>query len=207
MISNIQINRKCVGLVPSAAQSVDGVVDRLGGTSFRADLHAWLRGGRAKDQGVLCPVGEAASAPSPVDSDLHALYPLIVHTATPTWPRRGTKEVEEHRQWEDRLFSCYQNGFSAAAASHSSSICRHLEIVSPLLGAGTKGAPVGEAARVAANAIAAWLLKPSPRHPHEGNDVANIRVTVLLLVQSEEVGEAVKGCLGQTLGESDSEQR
>lgn len=191
-------------------------MDRLGGATYRADLHAYIRAEDSREAGtslhgdlckrdsdILCETGQARGVPSPAASELRALYAHVVHTATPIWPRTGEDGPEAHSQWRERLASCYRASLSEVGAFAMPGATRpaalkqlhvELDVVVPLLGAGTHGAPLHAAAAVAADAASEWLNGTA--QPGDMSELCRVR----WLVQSPETGAVVEQCLTTTLG-------
>eukprot|EP00434_Breviolum_minutum_P015548 symbB.v1.2.013691.t2/scaffold971.1/size148033/19 len=117
-------------------QVVDGRVHRMGGASLR----------EACDQlpecspGIKCPTGEAVVTEA--TENLKIFFHHIVHAVPPMYTSPD---------WERSLSRCWE-----AALEKAWSCRRAPTVASPLLGAGARGAPVGEAAQVGARAIATW---------------------------------------------------
>ena len=135
-------------LYPS--QVVDGVVHSLGGKALREMCEAVpARGEDAAGQPLRCDVGGVAVTSAPgFLTDLN--LDLIAHAVPPFW---------SDSDWEERLRSCYRQSLIE--------LCRHaqdstLHVAAPVLGAGARGAPEHEAARVATDELCKLLL-------HEGS--------------------------------------
>lgn len=131
-------------LYPS--QSVDGVIHALSGTALRDLLEAVpSRGADAAGQPLRCDVGDAVITPAVGGS--RDAFDWIAHAVPPFWS-------DEH--WESRLRSSFVNSLVG--------LCRRLPldaslwVASPLLGAGARGAPPEEAARVAVSELCAQVL-------------------------------------------------
>lgn len=120
------------------AQAVDGVVHRLAGSSLR-DLCAAIPAGA---DGVRCAVGSAVkTGPGALPH-----YGAVVHAVPPFWDDRNRD------LWAAALRDTYAAAF-LAADSGASSLARCIDVSTPLVGAGARGAPLSEAAAVAADAI------------------------------------------------------
>ncbi|CAL1167539.1 unnamed protein product [Cladocopium goreaui] len=117
-------------------QVVDGRVHRLGGSSLREACE------RLPDRspGVKCPTGEAVVTEA--TAGLRMYFEHIVHAVPPMYTSPT---------WERCLSLCWQAALEKAWSCGSAPT-----VTSPLLGAGARGAPVEEAARVGAKAIATW---------------------------------------------------
>lgn len=146
---------------------VDGMVGMLGGKELRRECAKLSVLGPAGSD-VRCPIGSAVRTGAP--GGLKALFGAIVHTVPPFFAR--TDAAEPAPEWRSALRRCWLSALEAAEPSAS--------IAAPLLGAGARGAPTEEAARVAADATAEWLRSPS------GAEARTARV-LHLTVQSEDV--------------------
>jgi len=128
-------------------QVVDGVVHRLGGKALR-DALARARPAAGTSR---CAVGDAVVTAA---AGALAEFDLIAHTPTPFWPREDATG-EAGRAWLTQLQSCYVA--SAGAIGRATEPNAPLMVAAPLLGAGAGGAPVADAARAAAGAVARML--------------------------------------------------
>lgn len=115
-----------------ASQCVDGVVGVEAGSQLRAacSLHV-------ETQGTVAVGGAAATVST---GRLAARYGALVHAVAPFW-------TDEN--WERLLLETYTSSFRRARELGLGSLAI------PLLGAGAKGAPISDAARVAAAAVMA----------------------------------------------------
>lgn len=125
-----------------APQCVDGVVGREGGRRLREACarHVETRG--------LVPVGGAASTVS--TGRLAKRYGAVVHAVAPFW---------SDENWENLLLDAYESSFQCARDLNLSFLAL------PLLGAGAKGAPISDAARVAAAAVERRSISINRDHP------------------------------------------
>ena len=159
--ANLKANHGWDILYPQ--QAVDGLVHLQGGDELRAALRRAAPVLEAHDSGdhLRCRVGEAvltsgvdgtgSKGPSGLPFD------AIVHTVPPFWPRGDDlKEPAARAQWADALRSCYTNSFRLAvefaAGLGRSGAAAGVAIATPVLGAGARGAPFAQAARVLADA-------------------------------------------------------
>eukprot|EP00401_Gymnodinium_catenatum_P033272 CAMPEP_0117516330 /NCGR_PEP_ID=MMETSP0784-20121206/31039_1 /TAXON_ID=39447 /ORGANISM="" /LENGTH=248 /DNA_ID=CAMNT_0005312173 /DNA_START=95 /DNA_END=838 /DNA_ORIENTATION=- len=150
------------------AQVVDGRVHALGGDGLRQACQAFPE----LEPGVRCRVGGAVVTPAV--GELQRFYSQIIHTVPPMY---GTPN------WSSALASCYSAALAAAWA-HGSPL---QAIASPLLGAGARGAPVAEAARVAARALVAAPAAGASRAP-----LATVGCIVCLAVREEAIAVQVE---------------
>ena len=116
------------------AQAVDGVVGVYGGKALR-EACARLP---LNASGERCGVGRAVATDAP-----GALrFDAVVHAVGPFW-------ATDH--WADELRSTYLSALRCADALGAGSF----DVATPLLGSGARGAPVADAAAVAADAAVA----------------------------------------------------
>lgn len=146
-------------------QTVDGLVGMLGGDALRRECSRLpARGG----SDVRCPPGEAVRTSAA--GGLSKLFGCIVHTVPPFYATDAAGRPSA--EWRALLRSCWLRALEEAGPGPL--------IAAPLLGAGARGAPIGEACRVAAGAVASWLLRaPAPDPPPGGR-------SLYLAVQTEE---------------------
>lgn len=123
-----------------ACETVDGTVTEYAGVEFERQVKALPLVGELsrEDYPIRCPTGEARRIPS-VGYLRHNFDSLILTVA----PFYG----HCHTRWHQDLTSAYMNAFQLA----------HGAVATPLLGAGARGAPVEEAAKVAATSILSFL--------------------------------------------------
>jgi O-acetyl-ADP-ribose deacetylase (regulator of RNase III) len=137
------ITEQQVGAVVNAANStllggggVDGAIHRRGGPAILAACQELRRtlypDGLATGEAVITTAGE-----------LPARY--VIHTVGPIWGRADGREAE-------LLAACYANSLALAVAAGLDSIAF------PSISTGAYGYPQAEAARVASQAISAFLL-------------------------------------------------
>jgi O-acetyl-ADP-ribose deacetylase (regulator of RNase III) len=115
-------------------QCVDGRVTAEGGRELR----------RALAQTAACPVGGAVRT----EAYHHLLdmgFRRIVHTVAP---------FHSDVDWANQLKKTYHSALTLAVGGNPRESERGVNILLPLLGAGACGAPVAEAARVGAEAVA-----------------------------------------------------
>jgi O-acetyl-ADP-ribose deacetylase (regulator of RNase III) len=121
-------------------QSVDGLVTELGGSSLAA----------ACERVPHVPTGGAALTPA--FGELLNSFSYIVHACAPFHPGEASGPGERAR-WRHLMRTCYHAAFDVA----------HVQglgvLAVPLLGAGARGAPVKQAAAVAAAAAVHWRPK------------------------------------------------
>lgn len=146
---------------------VDGMVSMLGGKELRRECAKLAVLGPAGSD-VRCPIGSAVRTGAP--GGLGALFGAIVHAVPPFFAR--TDADEPAPEWRTELRRCWLRALAVAEPSAS--------IAAPLLGAGARGAPTEEAARVAAGATAEWLWSVSGAEAHAAR-------VLHLTVQSEDV--------------------
>lgn len=125
--------------------------------------------------GVRCMTGTAVCTP-PAGQRLAELYQKIVHTVPPFYKQYAQADAEE------LLVRCYLAAFGEVwGPSHGTGTGRRLlegwfvagpedeaakkpwACATPLLGAGTRGAPLETAVRAAASASAMWIEEGSAR--------------------------------------------
>ena len=109
------------------SQSVDGVVDLMGGRSLARERSRVLQ-----ERGLLAP-GDAVLTPA-TERLLENKYRFVVHAVAPYWKAPA---------WAPRLTAAYEAALALCATSAAI----------PLLGAGARGAPIEEAAAIAARAV------------------------------------------------------
>ena len=186
---------------------MDGLVDRAGGASLRIELRRVAmrelqlrsdakRNNAALEEEVLCPVGHAVASAPPPGSSLRQSFSSVIHTATPIWPGDSPSEAA---QWRRDALSCYSSSLraaSAAAAQEENKSGVGSVLVSPLICAGTRGAPQEEAASVAAEAAAEWLKKAvsGTEAVLDGGGVRGL----WFAVQSEETAAEVLRCFKES---------
>jgi O-acetyl-ADP-ribose deacetylase (regulator of RNase III) len=122
-------------------QSIDGLVTEFGGEELRMTLEAVP----ADAHGRRAPVGTAVVTPA--SHELRELYTYLIHTCAPM------HRLLEPSEWQFQIRSAY---FAAFDAAHQGTFDT---IAMPLLGAGARGAPMGDAMRVAAGAAVSWRAK------------------------------------------------
>src|SRR2546423_1622247 len=137
------ITEQQVGAIVNAANSsllggggVDGAIHHRGGPAILAACQE-LRRTRYTDG---LPTGEAVITTA---GDLPARY--VIHTVGPIWMREGGREAE-------LLAACYANSLALAVKHGLESIAF------PSISTGAFGYPQPEAARVASQAVSAFLL-------------------------------------------------
>jgi len=118
------------------ASVVDGIVHQLGGTKLSVDCKQiyQIHGG--------CPTGTSAVT-SQGENSLLQCYDRIIHTAPPFYR-------SDHNS-NDLLKACYRSSFQLAFSYDD-----HVKVACPLIGAGARGFPLGEALTVAATESIAW---------------------------------------------------
>ena len=197
--------------IPGAEQCVDGLVDRAGGASLRSELRRVAmrelqlksaadkdKDAALEDEEVLCPVGHAVASAPPLGSSLRESFSVVVHTATPTWPPGCPSGAA---QWRKDALSCYGASLRAASAATQGEHKGNggCVVVSPLICAGTRGAPQEEAAKVAAEAAAEWLFSSSASSGTEAAAVDDGGIRGLwFAVQSEETAAEVLRCFKES---------
>jgi O-acetyl-ADP-ribose deacetylase (regulator of RNase III) len=137
------ITEQQVGAIVNAANStllggggVDGAIHQKGGPAILAACQELRR--------TLYPDGLATGeAVSTTAGELPARY--VIHTVGPIWGRADGREAE-------LLAACYSNSLALAVAQGLDSIAF------PSISTGAYGYPQDEAARVASQAISAFLL-------------------------------------------------
>lgn len=122
-----------------ACQVVDGAVHEAGGRELLQALASLP----ADATGRRCREGHAVSTPSP--DGLRKNFAALVHTVPPFF---------SSAQWEALLESCYERSLGLIPPAATT-------VAFPLLGAGARGASVGEASRVAAAMLTRWQRPPS----------------------------------------------
>lgn len=124
-------------------QVVDGMVGILGGAELR---RACSRLPTVSADGARCAIGEAVSTPA--FGKLRQYYARIVHTVAPFHTRADKTPTPD---WALLLERCWHSSLAQASDAQT--------IVAPLLGAGARGAPLRDAATVAARATVGWLTE------------------------------------------------
>ena len=125
------------------AQTVDGLVHQHGGRRLRellAEAAPVLELRSHDDDHVRCRVGDAVLTAAPPTLP----YDVIAHTPPPFW---GDAE------WEDRLTGSYASALRVATRAAAGAGKTSLLLATPIMGAGARGAPTREAARVLARAL------------------------------------------------------
>mmetsp|Transcript_24976 Transcript_24976/g.49646 ORF Transcript_24976/g.49646 Transcript_24976/m.49646 type:complete len:177 (-) Transcript_24976:78-608(-) len=151
--------------------TVDGLVHELGGwqLALRLKFLPCVVGDEK------CPVGHAVSS-SPGGAELRQKYDRIVHAVPPFF--------EHHPDPELFLRKCYRASLWSAFSPVED---RPLRVASPLLGAGARGYPAGDAAKIAASESVRW------RESAEGEKVLAFGVpdmeTAEALVRAVELAE------------------
>lgn len=117
-------------------QVVDGLVHATGGREMlqMCQLLPEL------EPGVRCRVGSAVSTPA--TGELRQSFAHVVHTVPPMYAAVN---------WKVQLARCYEAALSVASCP----TVQARTLASPLLGAGARGAPFAEAAKVAVETLAA----------------------------------------------------
>jgi len=127
---------------------------------------------------------------TPATGALEQSYRHILHTVPPIF---GVAEGKDPRAWEQLLLSCYASALQAAREAGSCSLA------CPLLGAGARGAPLVDAARVAAQALtAAPLTMPGGDHGHSRPE-ASFLPGAELVVRFAVVDDAAAGAVEEAL--------
>ena len=120
-------------------QVLDGQIHEECGVELLKYLQSLPERSSVKDaagQVVRCPVGIAVR--SPAFGPLKSFFRSIVHTVAPFYG---------DLLWENKLTKCYINSFKLLWEEHKDE-----KVATVLLGAGCRGIPISEAARVAAKA-------------------------------------------------------
>ena len=154
-------------------QAVDGLVTELGGPELRAACEAH----------GACEAGSAVVTAA--FGELLVCYQHIVHTVAPFY---GSPE------WAAQLRGAYRAAFAAAASLETPASV----IAVPLLGSGARGAPMGEAAAVAASALLPWgpWGRPAAGHGKGGIDC------VRFATQDDQRADALLAALQPVLSSS-----
>jgi O-acetyl-ADP-ribose deacetylase (regulator of RNase III) len=119
-------------------QAIDGLVTEFGGEELRLALDAVP----ADANGSRAPIGTAVVTPA--CHELRELYTYLIHTCAPMY------RLVEPPTWERQIRAAYFAAFDTASSRGWDTIAV------PLLGAGARGAPLGDAMRAAAGAAVAW---------------------------------------------------
>ncbi|KAK3239501.1 hypothetical protein CYMTET_50575 [Cymbomonas tetramitiformis] len=143
-------------------QVVDGRVTLLGGSGLRQHLTQLPVG----EDNARCAEGDAVFTPA--FGDLVPRFKYLVHTVPPFYSNPA---------WSSLLHQCYLRALEEALKRGS------LTCVTPLLGAGARGAPVSCASQVAVEAAFTWCSEASTdsREPQ----------VLCLAVLGEEVAQTV----------------
>jgi len=123
------------------SQSVDGVLDVQGGASLAQERSRIVR-----ERGPLEP-GDATMTPA--TGRLRETCRFVVHAVAPYY--------SSHSTWTVQLERAYAAALDLSLSSSSSSSPSSAAL--PLLGAGARGAPVDEAAAVAARALVSFCRR------------------------------------------------
>jgi O-acetyl-ADP-ribose deacetylase (regulator of RNase III) len=135
--------RNLYGEVCYPSQAIDGLVSEFGGPELRLALDAVPP---VDASGRRCPVGHAVATPT--FWELRELYDALVHAVPPFYPHREADPPTE--AWSEQLEGTYRAAFDAARRFGFTTLAV------PLLGAGSRGAPLEEAVRVAARSTIGW---------------------------------------------------
>jgi len=102
--------------------------------------------------GIRCRQGAAVTTPA--FGELRTCYSYVVHAVAPDYAAHettsGATSGVRHDEWRSSLLGCFLAAFGEADA-HALQV-----LAVPMLGAGARGAPLEEAASVAAEAAATW---------------------------------------------------
>ena len=206
------------------AQVVDGVVRALGGKA----LAIACRNVPQISPGVRVATGSAVCTP-PGSERLAELYQTIVHTVPPFYKQYANSQEADglllasylsafaqlsslHAQrrvsWNDiNTWSLWQGwrreGFGKEGQVGSmTNVSLGISLATPLIGAGTRGAPLEAATRVAALAAAEWLkdgeglITHTPSAAVEGEEGGGEQENVLLFgVMDENIAEQLESAL------------
>ena len=132
------------------AQVVDGLVHQHGGRALRDALVAAapVLEEVANGEHVRCRVGDAILTAAPPSLP----FDVILHTPPPFFPS-DSQQPSSVKDWESQLASCYISALRLAALSAAQAGQDRVMLATPLLGAGARGAPTREAARVLVHAF------------------------------------------------------
>lgn len=143
-------------------ESVDGVVTEFGGPELeelcRTIEPVSYRRSAEKDETlypVRCPPGDARWTPSA--GGLKQVFKGgIVHAVAPFWTDRGEPNAGTNKA--QLLANAYASSFKIAFESDEGGRSHPTDaLICPLLGAGARGAPPEEAAKIAMSAANEWL--------------------------------------------------
>ena len=134
------------------AQVVDGLVHQHGGSELREALNAApVLEHRADGDHVRCRLGDVMLTSAP--AALSALFDIICHTPPPFYNQSSAKQQCAANQWASQLASCYIASLRSSVRAAANAGSNELVVATPILGAGARGAPTKEAARVLVRAF------------------------------------------------------
>jgi len=177
-------------------ESVDGIVTEFGGAAYDsavADLP--VIGGDA-DYPVRCPTGKAVKVHL-ATGPLASFRDGLILSVPPFYSSPS---------WRGQLSDAYAHAFALGPPTRV--------VATPLMGAGTRGAPVAEAAAVAAEAAAKCLAAEAPAvqasietllEQDEGETTIKYAPkTICFCVLDDDVGEVVDAALDEIFNEPPS---
>jgi len=191
-----------------SSQVVDGHVTALGGRALREHIEAEIT---ADPAGWRCQPGDAVLTPAL--GDLALTYSVVAHAVAPQYG-----EGKEQELWRRELASCYVSAlqklwfpepaahaategsswwpFSGAAPTPWTHETASQIVATPLLGAGAKLAPLPEAAKIAAEAMASI---DTPLEPPTAAEEDDPMWGQMFVVRFGVVGSAAAETLAQAL--------
>lgn len=137
------------------AQVVDGLVHQHGGSALRDALRsaAPILEERPNGDHLRCRIGDAVLTAAPQTLP----FDVIAHTPPPFYHLQENKHAAAKlcvaNRWESQLVSCYVSGVRVAAEAAEQAGKSTLALATPLLGAGARGAPTQQAARLLVRAF------------------------------------------------------
>lgn len=167
-------------------ESVEGVVTELIGPELQNEIQRQLPNlSDAEEYPVRCPTGSAKRM-NCVGS-LKQNFHYLVFAVAPFY---------SHRQWETVLESAYREAFDLSCGVLATS----------LLGAGTRGIPIEEAARVAASTSVEWFINKEENDNYtslpDGNGGDTPPSSFLEAIQFAVQDEDIAGIIDQELSSS-----
>ena len=172
-------------------ESVDGIVTEFGGAAYESAIAELPLVGGDADYPVRCKTGNAVRVPI-ATGPLAAFGDGLILAVPPFYASLS---------WRGQLLNAYSNAFSLGPPTR--------RVATPLLGAGTRGAPVAEAAAVAAEATRECLAAEAPAvqasietllDQDEGESAIQYAPqTIRFCVLDDDVGEIVDSALDEAL--------
>jgi O-acetyl-ADP-ribose deacetylase (regulator of RNase III) len=135
------------------AQTVDGIVQRVGGAALKAACQALPNYATDKEgSSVKCPVGKAVSTPA--CGGLGDYYRWqVVHTVAPYRTDATT--------WREQLLATYTSALELSFSKQFVALAAvggTWSVAMPLIGSGARGGDIAEVSKVAAQAVSEFTL-------------------------------------------------